>query len=124
MAQIAVAFLLLVAGVGEAASPLRVNGSTTVNPVAADGADVLRTERYMTIQVDTQGGSSGGIAGIGDGSIVVGMSSKPVSADDRAKYSRVNCVATEVGLEAVALVVSVGVWNGCVHVPSRLQIGS
>src|SRR5437588_35740 len=65
MAQIAVAFLLLVAGVGEAAGPLRVNGSTTVNPVAADAADVLRTERHMTIQVDTQGGSSGGIAGIG-----------------------------------------------------------
>ena len=124
MAQIAVAFLLLVAGVGEAAGPLRVNGSTTVNPVAADAADVLRTERHMTIQVDTQGGSSGGIAGIGDGSIDVGMSSKPVSADDRVKYPRVNFVATEIGRDAVALVVSADVWNGGVHALSRQQIAA
>src|ERR1043166_7963923 len=119
MSKIGFLFLLLAAGVSEAAGPLRVNGSTTVNPVAADAADVLRAERHMTIQVDTQGGSSGGIAGIGDGSIDVGMISKPVSADDRAKYPKVNFVTTEIGRDAVALVVSADVWNGDVNALSK-----
>lgn len=122
MAQIAVVFLLLLAGVAEAAGPLRVNGSTTVNPVAADAADVLRTERRMDIQVDTQGGSSGGIAGVGDGSIDVGMISKAVSPDDRTKYPKVNFVTTDIGRDAVALVVSADVWNGGVRALTKAQI--
>ena len=105
-----------------AASRLRVNGSTTVNPVAAEAAEVLRAQKNLDITVDTQGGSSGGIAGVGDGSIDVGMSSKPLSDDDRKKYPAVAFVATEIGRDAVAIVVSDDVWKGGVRVLSRNQI--
>jgi phosphate transport system substrate-binding protein len=112
---------LLIAGAAGAAPPLRVNGSTTVNAVATEAAEALRAEKKMTIQVDTQGGSSGGISGIGDGSIDVGMSSKPVSDDDRKKYPQVNFVSTEIGRDAVALIVSADVYNGGVRALTKQQ---
>src|SRR5881392_1193301 len=121
--RIVVSMLLIGAATATfAASRLRVNGSTTVNPVAAEAAEVLRAQKNLDITVDTQGGSSGGIAGVGDGSIDVGMSSKPLSDDDRKKYPAVAFVATEIGRDAVAIVVSDDVWKGGVRVLSRNQI--
>jgi phosphate transport system substrate-binding protein len=119
-----VASLLLIgaAAAAFAAGRLRVNGSTTVNPVAVEAAEALRAAKHLDITVDTQGGSSGGISGIGDGSIEVGMSSKPLSDDDRKRYPAVAFVATEIGRDAVALVVSADVWNGGVRALSRAQI--
>jgi phosphate transport system substrate-binding protein len=118
--------LLLLGGLpaGAAGPALKVNGSTTVNLVAAEAAEVLRAERGMAITVDTQGGSSGGISGVGDGSIDVGMSSKPLSAEDRKKYPKVRFVETHVGQDAVALVVSADVWNGGVRSLSREDVRS
>ena len=49
-------------------STLRVSGSTTVNAVAADAAEVLRGQG-MKVTVDSQGGSAGGIAQLGDGQV-------------------------------------------------------
>ena len=58
---VALSLLTLGTGVAFATRPLRINGSTTVNPVVTEAAEALRAERGMTIHVDTQGGSSGGI---------------------------------------------------------------
>jgi phosphate transport system substrate-binding protein len=121
MAKIWIIITLLTAGVAEAA-PLRVNGSTTVNAVAAEAAEILRAERHMEIAVDVQGGSSGGIAGVGDGSIDVGMLSKPVADDDRRKYPAVRFVTTQIGRDAVALVVSADVYNGGVRALTKAQV--
>ena len=104
------------------AATLRVNGSTTVNPVAAEAAEILRAEKKMEIVIDTQGGSSGGISGIGDGSIELGMSSKPIAAEDRAKYPKVNFVETKIGQDAVALVVAADVYNGGVKSLTKAQV--
>lgn len=104
------------------AETLRVNGSTTVNPVAAEAAEILRAEKKLQIIVDTQGGSSGGISGVGDGSVEVGMSSKPIAADDRAKYPKVNFVETKIGQDAVALVVAADVYNGGVKSLTKAQV--
>src|SRR5216110_1536020 len=119
-----VASLLLMgaAAAAFAGARLRVNGSTTVNPVAAEAAEVLRAQKHLDITVDTQGGSSGGISGVGDGSVDIGMSSKPLSDDDHKKYPAVAFVATEIGRDAVALVVSDDVWKGGVRMLSRSQI--
>lgn len=123
MTRAAGALLLLLAapllGTGGA---LKVNGSTTVNLVAAEAAEVLRAEKGLAITVDTQGGSSGGISGVGDGSIDVGMSSKPVSDEDRRKYPKVSFVETHVGQDAVALVVSADVWEGGVKALTKEQV--
>ncbi|MEO6259838.1 MAG: substrate-binding domain-containing protein [Thermoanaerobaculia bacterium] len=120
-ASLAIATTTLLSFTVSAAS-LRVNGSTTVNPVAAEAAEILRAEKKMQIIVDTQGGSSGGISGIGDGSIELGMSSKPIASDDRAKYPNVNFVETKIGQDAVALVVAADVYNGGVKGLTKAQI--
>lgn len=114
--------LAATAAVFAAGPSLKVNGSTTVNVVAAEAAEILRAEKGMTITVDTQGGSSGGISGVGDGSIDVGMSSKPVSDDDRKKYPNVSFVETHIGEDAVALVVSKDVWDGGVKSLTKQQV--
>lgn len=114
--------VLLAVSTPAGAAALKVNGSTTVNIVAAEAAENLRAESKMEIQVDTQGGSSGGISGIGDGSIDVGMASKPVSADDRKKYPKVNFVETQIGEDAVALVVSADVYSGGVKSLTKQQL--
>jgi phosphate transport system substrate-binding protein len=104
------------------AETLKINGSTTVNLPAAEAAEILRAEQKMDIQVDTQGGSSGGISILADGLVQIGMSSKPVSDDDRAKYPTVKFKETHIGEDAVALIVSKDVWDGGVHALTKQQI--
>lgn len=104
------------------ADTLKINGSTTVNLPAAEGAEILRAEKKMDIQVDTQGGSSGGISMLGDGQVQIGMSSKPVSDDDREKYPNVKFNPVHVGEDAVAMIVSKDVWDGGVQSLSKEQV--
>lgn len=104
------------------AETLKVNGSTTVNLPVAEAAEILRAEQKLDIQVDTQGGSSGGISMLGDGLVQVGMLSKHVSDDDRAKYAAVKFNEIHIGEDAVALIVSKDVWDAGVHALTRQQI--
>lgn len=83
---------------------LRVSGSTTVNPVAADAAEVLR-KQGRKITVDASGGSAGGIAQLGAGQVEVAMSSKPLRAADRAMFPGTDLVETQIGADAVGIVV-------------------
>ncbi len=102
------------------ASVLRVSGSTTVNPVAADVAEVLRGEG-LSVTVDTQGGSAGGIAQLAAGEIDIAMSSKPVGEDDRAAHPGLDFVPTRIGADAVGVVVTREVFDGGVTSLSREQ---
>lgn len=105
-----------------AASPLKINGSTTVNPVVARAAEILRAEQGMEILVDTQGGSSGGIAALGDGRAEIAMSSRPLVDDDRSRYPKIRFRPLSIGHDAVALVVSRDVWEGGVRSLSKAEV--
>jgi phosphate transport system substrate-binding protein len=94
------------------AEALKINGSTTVNLPVAEAAEILRAEQKLEILVDTQGGSSGGISMLGEGLVQLGMSSKHVSADDRAKFPQCAFNEIHIGEDAVALIVAADVWNG------------
>lgn len=104
------------------AAPLKINGSTTVNLPVAEAAEILRAENKMEIQVDTQGGSSGGISMLGDGLVQMGMSSKPVSEEDRAKYPACHFYPIHIGEDAVALIVSKDVWENGVRALNKTQL--
>jgi phosphate transport system substrate-binding protein len=117
----AVSLVVGLAGAVPAAKPLRVNGSTTVNPVVAEAAEALRAERGMTIHVDIQGGSSGGIAALADGRAEVAMISRPLEPDDRTRYPKIRFRPVQIGSDAVALVVSRDVWDGGVRSLSKDQ---
>jgi len=103
------------------AETLKINGSTTVNLPVAEASEILRAEKKLDIQVDTQGGSSGGISMLGDGQVQIGMISKHVSDDDRKKYP--NCMFKEIqiGEDAVALIVSKDVWDNGVRTLTKQQ---
>jgi phosphate transport system substrate-binding protein len=103
---------------------LRVNGSTTVNPVVTEAAEILKKEQDLNIQVDTQGGSSGGISALGDGRVDIAMSSRPLNDADHEKYLSVKFIPTKIGEDAVALIVSRDVWDGGVTSLSREQVQS
>lgn len=122
----AAAFTILLAGMiftgAASAEVLKINGSTTVNLPAAEAAEILRAEKGMQIQVDTQGGSSGGISMLGDGLVQIGMSSKPLSDADRAKYPKVQFKEIHVGEDAVAMIVSSDVWESGLHAVTKEQI--
>lgn len=121
-ALVAVALLAAACGDGDGdgaageagAGTLRVSGSTTVNPVAADAAEVLRG-RGTSITVDSQGGSAGGIAQLAAGQVEIAMSSKEVTAAERSRFPDVDFVATEIGRDAVGVVVRREVHDGGVR---------
>jgi phosphate transport system substrate-binding protein len=123
-----IAFLGLLLLLGTLLAPwpvmaaLKINGSTTVSLPVAEAAEILRAEQGMQIEVDTQGGSSGGISALGEGLVQIGMSSKPLSDADRAKYPKVRFKEIHIGEDAVALVVSRDVWEGGVRALSQEQI--
>ena len=101
---------------------IKIQGSTTVNPIVTEAAEILRKEKGWRIFVDTQGGSSGGISAVGEGLIDIGMSSRPIDADDRKKYPDVDFKSVAIGIDGVALVVSTPVWESGVHTVSQKQI--
>lgn len=105
-----------------ASAALRIDGSTTVNPVVVEAAEILRRERGLAITVDTQGGSSGGIAALGEGRVEVAMSSRPLTAEDRARYPGVDFRPVAIGSDAVALVVSRDVWEGGIMALDQEQV--
>jgi phosphate transport system substrate-binding protein len=101
---------------------LKINGSTTVNLPVAEAAENLRAEKKMQIQVDTQGGSSGGISMLGDGQVQIGMSSKHLGAADQAKFPKVQFKEIHIGEDAVAMIVSKDVWDGGVKAVTKQQL--
>lgn len=121
-ARLVLAGLVLLAPALFAGDALRVNGSTTVNPVVVKAAERLLAERGQAIVVDTQGGSSGGISALADGRADLAMASRPLTADDRAKYPQVDFRPVEVGIDALAVAVAKDVWEGGVRALGKEQL--
>ncbi len=124
-AAVLAAAALAAAGCGGPAGAeraLRVNGSTTVQPVVSEAAELLAAERGRPVHVDVQGGSSGGIAALGEGRVDVAMSSRELNAGDAAKYPGVRFQPVRIGVDAVALVVARDVWEGGVRALSRAEV--
>jgi phosphate transport system substrate-binding protein len=100
---------------------LRISGSTTVNPVAADAAEVLRRQG-VKVTVDAQGGSAGGIAQLSQGQVEIAMSSKPIGDGDRKAFPSTDFHATHIGSDAVGIIVRREVYDGGVRSLTRDQL--
>ncbi|MGW1771998.1 phosphate ABC transporter substrate-binding protein [Streptomyces sp. NPDC002104] len=100
---------------------LQASGSTTVAPVAADAAEALKP-KGLNITVATQGGSAGGISQLGAGQINVALSSKPLSDQDRKTYPKVDFVSTQIGSDAVGIIVTKEVADGGVKSLTKEQV--
>ncbi|MEU8443365.1 phosphate ABC transporter substrate-binding protein [Streptomyces microflavus] len=84
---------------------LRASGSTTVAPVAADAAEALKAQG-MNITIATQGGSAGGISQLAAGQIDIALSSKPIAEEDRTAHPKTDFVTTQIGSDAVGVIVT------------------
>ena len=100
---------------------LRVSGSTTVNPVAADAAEVLRRQG-VKITVDAQGGSAGGISQLARGQVEIAMSSKPIGDEDRRAFPSADFQTSPIGSDAVGIVVRREIYDGGVKSLTRDQL--
>lgn len=103
------------------AQKIKINGSSTVNPVVSEAAEHFR-EKGWKIYVDTQGGSSGGISYLAEGLCDIGMSSRPVSENDKKKFPKASFVSHSIGYDGVALVVSRSLYNKGVKSLTKEQI--
>lgn len=124
---VATMLLLAACSAGTGNTPdatLRISGSTTVNPVAADAAAALRTRFGQAITVDTQGGSAGGLAQLCRGEIDIAMSSKPVADSDRQQFPQCRHQPVKIGEDAVGIVVRREVYDGGVRNLTREQVQS
>ncbi len=107
---------------GDAGSgTMRVSGSTTVAPVATDASEVLR-ERGYDITVATDGGSAGAISQLGADQIDIAMSSKPFSAEDQAAHPDTDFHPTQIGADAVGVIIHREVADAGVTNLSREQV--
>ncbi|MFI8093253.1 phosphate ABC transporter substrate-binding protein [Streptomyces sp. NPDC086080] len=90
---------------------LQVSGSTTVAPVAADAAEALKADG-LDITVATQGGSAGGISQLAAGQINIALSSKPLAEEDKAASPSTDFLPTQIGADAVGVIVTKEVADG------------
>ncbi|GAA3034339.1 phosphate ABC transporter substrate-binding protein [Kitasatospora albolonga] len=100
---------------------LQASGSTTVAPVASDAAEALKS-RGLKITVATQGGSAGGISQLGLGQIQIALSSKPLSDKDRQAAPKTDYVPTQIGADAVGIIVTKQVADGGVKNLTKEQV--
>jgi phosphate transport system substrate-binding protein len=108
-------------GARSSGGTLRVSGSTTVNPVAADAAEVLR-KQGLKITVDAQGGSAGGITQLSQGQVEMAMSSKPIAEADRAAAPGVDFQSAQIGSDAVGIIVRREIYDGGVKDLTKTQV--
>ncbi|MGW1772037.1 phosphate ABC transporter substrate-binding protein [Streptomyces sp. NPDC002104] len=92
-------------GNGGGGKALQASGSTTVAPVAADAAEALKAEG-LNITVATQGGSAGGISQLAAAQIDIALSSKPIADKDRSDNPKTDFVSTQIGSDAVGVIIS------------------
>ena len=118
----AVLMLALAAGctTSEATAPgpslekqtIKISGSTTVMPIIQKAADqYMATHANADIRI-SGGGSGAGIQAIGTKTVDIGMSSREVTADEKAKYP--SFVITTVAQDGIAVIVNPA--NGIQHI--------
>ncbi len=109
-------------GCSEKAS-IHVGGSSTVLPVVSRAAEMF-TMRHGDIQIIVNAGGSGvGINQVGEGKIEIGMTSRDITAIERAKYPHTTFVTHSIGKDAVVPVVSSEVYAAGVRALSLAEIG-
>lgn len=95
---------LLPAAVSADEKSITISGSTTVLPIASAVAEAYM-DKHPDIDVKVSGGGSGaGISAIGKESVNIGMSSRELKTDEKAKYTKL--VVTPVAKDGICMIVN------------------
>ena len=116
---LAVSFPLVV--VAESGSRIQIVGSTTVLPVASRSAQKFMESSSSRILVNA-GGSGVGIHSVAGGRADIGMASRGISADENKRFEKSHLKIHQLGLDAVACVVSSEIYQAGVQQLAARQI--
>jgi phosphate transport system substrate-binding protein len=120
-----ISFLLIVASgvVSTGLAELLIVRGTPVTglPVAAVTSD-LKREHGIEFKVVIEGGSAAGIAGVGQEVVDVGLSTRPISGEERAAFPDKRFTETKIGSQAVMVVVSEDLWQAGIRRLSKKQL--
>ncbi|WP_394698515.1 phosphate ABC transporter substrate-binding protein [uncultured Methanospirillum sp.] len=83
-------------------SSLTVAGSTTVLPIAAKAAETyMAAHPGIDVQV-TGGGTGAGVKAAGEGTAMIGMASRDLTAEEKKKYSDIQ--AHQIAIDGIAII--------------------
>lgn len=102
--------------------PLRLQGSATVAQALAPLVPILRDELGLDVKFSAEGGSSQAIMAVGAGVAAVAMSTRELTAEDRATWPDKRFEEARFGAQVLALLVPVDVWNAGVRALSKEQV--
>jgi len=99
---------------GPSVTTIKVNGSSTVFPIANKCAEIFNT-KDANIKVEVGAppvGSGGGIKLLGEGSIQIADASRPIKQSERDQYPNVDFYETSIAADGVAIIVSAAIYDG------------
>lgn len=105
-----------------AGQTIKIDGSTTVVPVVSRAAEVFKRQHPEIVITVNSGGSGVGVNAVAEGRVHIGMISRPLSADEKARFAGVDFRAYTIGRDAVACVVSSEVYAAGVKALAKEQI--
>ncbi len=114
--------LTLVAFPAFAADALRVQGSAAATAVVRSAMPAFKAECGIELKVITDGGSTQAIASVGTGSVDVAVTTRALTAEDRANFPSRRFEERQIASQVFALVVAPDVWSAGVQSLSREQM--
>ncbi len=118
------AFLALCPHLYAESPPTRLNlhGSSTVAQIFTAASSLVKEELGLDLKISSDGGSSGGLAAVGVGSATIGLSTKPIEAQDRATYPDKQFEEIQIGTQVLVLAVARDVWDSGIRALSKEQM--
>ena len=103
---------------------IQIAGSTTVLPVVSQAAEAYRSANPGLNIIVNAGGSGVGINQLGEGKIDIGMASRDITAEEKAKYPDITFSLIPIATDAVVPVVSSEVYESGITGLTLEQIGN
>ena len=101
---------------------IHIGGSTTVLPVISKAAESYRESNPEVRIIVNAGGSGVGINQVGERKLKIGMTSRDITEQEKAKYPEVDFNVISIGKDAVVPVVSSEIYDAGITTLSLQQI--
>jgi len=119
---IAVLVLLIRVPASSAAEVVRVRGSATLATALSGAVPLLREQYGIELRLLPEGGSTQAILSVGAGTADVAMSTRALTAEDRAGFPSRRFEEQRIGMQALAVIVPRDVWAAGVHALKQEQL--
>jgi phosphate transport system substrate-binding protein len=113
--------LLAGSGLPASAEVLLLHGSANTTAPFVAAVPKLR-ELGIELKIDSRGNSSSAIAAVAEGQAQLGVTVRPVTAEERAAYPSLFLQGTPIAYQVLALVVPAEVWTSGVRALTREQM--